>query len=70
MNTLGAKALTQRQTRFMQAPPEGYTVIGARGHRLLVRRPDGRQMRVRPSGRLVEAGRVKSVQSYLYIPAA
>jgi hypothetical protein len=69
MNNLGTKTLTQQQRRRIQTPPEGYIVSSAKGHQLLVRRPDGRPMRTRPSGRLVATDRVKSVQSYLHIPA-
>jgi hypothetical protein len=69
MNTLGTKTPTQRQRRSVQKLPAGYIVTSARGHELLVRRPDGRPMRTRPSGRLVATGRVESVQSYLHIPA-
>lgn len=69
MNTSGPKALTQQQRRSIQTPPAGYIVTSARGHELLVRRPDGRPMRIRPSGRLVATDRIQSVQSYLHIPA-
>jgi hypothetical protein len=69
MSTHGAKTLTQQQPRRIQTPPAGYIVSSAKGHRLLVRRPDGRPMRTRPSGRLVATDRVESVQSYLHIPA-
>jgi hypothetical protein len=69
MNTLDTKTLTQQQRRRNQAPPAGYIVTTATGHQLLVRRPDGRPTRIRPSGRLVGTDRVESVQSYLHIPA-
>jgi hypothetical protein len=70
MNTVGTKTSTQKQRRSARrTPPAGYIVASARGHELLVRRPDGRPMRTRPSGRLVATGRVESVQSYLHIPA-
>jgi hypothetical protein len=61
---------TQRQGRRIETPARSYTVTGPRGHRLLVRRPDGRPMRVRPSGSLLEAGRIASIQSYLHVPAS
>jgi hypothetical protein len=69
MSTLGTKSLTQQQRRRTQTPPAGYIVTSAKGHQLLVRRPDGRPMRTRPSGRRVATDRVESVQSYLHIPA-
>jgi hypothetical protein len=69
MNTPGTKTSTQQQRRRAQMPPAGYIVASTKGHELLVRRPDGRPMRIRPSGRLVAADRVESVQSYLHIPA-
>ena len=69
MNTLGGKSLNQQQRRSTQTPPAGYIVTSAKGHQLVVRRPDRRPMRIRPSGRLVAADRVESVRSYLHIPA-
>jgi hypothetical protein len=69
MSALGSKTLTQQQRRRTQAPTAGYIVSSAKGHQLLVRRPDGRPPRTRPSGRLVATDRVASVQSYLHIPA-
>ncbi len=56
--------------RRLQPPPAGYIVTSAKGHQILVRRPDGRRMRVRPSGPPVPGNRVESGQSYLHIPAA
>ena len=69
MKTPGTKTSTQQQRRRTQPPATGYLVTSARGHQLLVRRPDGRPMRIRPSGRLVATDRVNSVQSYLHVPA-
>jgi len=69
MNTLGTKTSTKQQRRRTQTPQAGYIITSARGHELLVRRPDGRPMRIRPSGRLVATDRIESVQSYLHIPA-
>ena len=60
---------TEQQRRPTETPPAGYIVSSEKGHRLLVRRPDGRPMRTRPSGRLVATDRVERVQSYLHIPA-
>ncbi len=68
MNTLGK--VTQQQRRRIQKPAAAYTVITPRGHQLLVRRPDGRPTRVKPSRRLVAADSVEGVQSYLHIPTA
>jgi hypothetical protein len=68
MNTLGSKTSTRQQRGRIQTPPVGYIVTSAKGHQLLVRRPDGRPMRTRPSGRLVATDRVERVQSYLHIP--
>ncbi len=70
MNPPGTKTSTQQQRSRTQTPPAGYIVTSPRGHQLLVRRPDGRPMRTRPSGRLVATDRIESVQSYLHIPAA
>ena len=68
MNTPETKTST-KQRRRVQTPPAGYVVSSAKGHQLLVRRPDGRPTRTRPSGRLIATDRVESVQSYLHIPA-
>jgi hypothetical protein len=70
MNTPGAKTLTQRQRSRTRTPPAGYIVASSKGHELLVRRPDGRPIRIRPSESLVTTDRVESVQSYLHIPPA
>jgi hypothetical protein len=70
MTTPRTNTLTQQQRRRIQTPPAGYTVTSAKGRQVLVRRPDRRPMRVRPSGRVVEIDRVESVQSYLHVPAA
>ena len=69
MSNFDRKPLTQQQRRGTQTPPAGYIVISDKGHELLARRPDGRPMRIQPSGRLVATDRVESVQSYLHIPA-
>ena len=69
MNTVATNKPTHQQRR-RQAPPSGYIVTTPRGHELLVRRPDGRPMRIRPNGRLVAKGHVESGQSYLHVPAA
>src|ERR1700690_2768020 len=69
MNTVGSKTLKQQRRRRPPPAPAAYIVSSAKGHQLLVRRPDGRPMRTRPSGSLVATDRVESVQSYLHIPA-
>ena len=61
---------TEQQRRRGRASAPGYILTTPRGHQLLVRRPDGRPMRTRPSGRLATPGRVESGQSYLHVPAA
>jgi hypothetical protein len=70
MSTPGKSALTQQRSRRIQAPPAGYIITTARGHQLLVRRPDGRPTRVRPSERFAATDRVESTHAYLHIPAA
>ncbi len=63
----GGHPLTDQQVQCLNALPEGHTVIGPRGDRLIVRCPDGQLARVRPSGRLVAEALVESVQSYLHV---
>lgn len=67
MNTSDTHALPRQQSRRIQTVPKGYTVISAQGHKLIVRRPDGRLARIQPGGRLVAANPVESVQSYLHV---
>jgi len=67
MNISDTHALTKQQDRRIQALPDGYTVVSGQGHKLVVRRPDGRRLRIRPSGRLVTTDLVESVQSYLHV---
>jgi hypothetical protein len=69
MKTPDTKTSSQQKRRRTKTPPAGYIVSSAKGHQLLVRRPDGRPIRTRPSGRLVASDRIESVQSYLHIPA-
>ncbi len=59
--------LTGPQLECLNALPEGHTVISPNVDRLIVRGPDGRLSRVRPSGRLVAEALVESVQSYLHV---
>lgn len=67
MDRSDAHAWTDQQSRRIQTLGQGHTIISSHGHRLIVRRPDGRLTRIRPSGRVVAAGRVQSVQSYLQV---
>ena len=59
--------LTQRQLRRMQRLPEGHVVLSTRKGVAVVRRPDGRLMRIQPDGRLAGMIRVERVQSYLHV---
>jgi hypothetical protein len=64
--TLGAKALTERQSRRMQELP-GHEVVSVRRGVAIVREPNGRLSRMQPSGYLVANTRVDRVQSYLHV---
>jgi hypothetical protein len=59
--------LTQRQIRCMEKLPEGHKVVSTRLGAPIVRRPDGRLMRVQPDGSLSPTIRVERVQSYLHV---
>jgi hypothetical protein len=60
----GAPWLTDRQIRSMSELPDDHIVdLGARSP--LVREPSGGLLRLRPSGALVAARPVESIQSYL-----
>ncbi len=61
------RRLTDQQLECLNALPDGHTVISPNADRLIVRAPDGRLSRVRPSGRLVAEALVESVQSYLQV---
>jgi len=63
----GTHLLTQRQIRFMEKLPEGHKVVSIRDGAPIVRRPDGRLLRMQPSGRLAETIRVERVRSYLHV---
>jgi hypothetical protein len=67
MNSPDKRRLTSQQSRRIQALPDGYTVLSAQGQKLIVRRPDGRRARIRPSGRLIATDLVESVQFYLHV---
>jgi len=59
--------LTQRQLRRMERLPQGHVVLSTRRGVAVVRRPDGRLMRIQPDGRLAGMLRVERVQSYLHV---
>jgi hypothetical protein len=59
--------LTQRQMRRMENLPAGHVVISTRRGVAIVRRPDGRLLRIHPDGRLAGTIRVERVQSYLHV---
>jgi hypothetical protein len=64
---LSTKMLTQRQVRKMERLPEGHVVLSTRKGVAVVRRPDGRLMRLQPDGRLAGMIRIERVQSYLHV---
>jgi hypothetical protein len=57
--------LTQQQIRCMEQLPEGHKLVSTRSGAPIVRRPDGRLVRVQPNGRFVTTISVERVQSYL-----
>jgi hypothetical protein len=57
--------LTQQQIRCMEQLPEGHKLVSTRSGAPIVRRPDGRLMRVQPNGRFATTISVERVQSYL-----
>jgi len=59
--------LTRRQLSRMQRLPAGHEVVSVQGRAPIVRQPDGRLLRIRPSGRVVEAMPVERVRSYLHL---
>lgn len=59
--------LTQRQVRCMENLPDGHVVLSTRRGVAIVRRPDGRLVRIQPDGRLTTTLRVERVQSYLHV---
>ncbi len=63
----GTHLLTVRQIRFMEKLPEGHKVVSIRDCAPIVRRPDGRLLRVQPNGRLAETIGVERVRSYLHV---
>jgi hypothetical protein len=63
----GTTPLTQRQIRRMENLPVGHVVVSTRRGVAIVRRPDGRLLRIQPDGRLATTLRVERVQSYLHV---
>jgi len=61
----GTNLLTVRQIRRMEKLPDGHKVVRVRYGVPIVRRSDGRLLRMRTNGRLVMTAPVESVQSYL-----
>ena len=57
--------LTRRQLRLMAQLPPNHEVVSVQGRAPIVRQPDGRLLRIRPSGRVVDAPSVQPVRSYL-----
>jgi len=57
--------LTQQQIRCMEQLPEGHRLVSTRSGAPIVRRPDGRLLRVQPNGRFATTISVERVQSYL-----
>jgi hypothetical protein len=60
-------ALTPHQIKRIQELPRDHTLVSGAGWAPIVRRPDGRLLRVRSSGRLVLTSPVQSVQGYLHV---
>jgi hypothetical protein len=57
--------LSQRQIDRLAKLPAGHKVVMGRRASPLVARPDGRLLRVQPSGRLVTTNLVSGTESYL-----
>ena len=57
--------LTPQQIRCMEQLPEGHKLVSTRSGAPIVRRPDGRLLRVQPNGRFATTLSVERVQSYL-----
>jgi hypothetical protein len=60
-------ALTQQQKRRLQTFDEAHVVVSTRRGVAIVRRPDGRLLRIQPDGHLSGMLRVERVQSYLHV---
>jgi hypothetical protein len=59
--------LTRRQLRRMERLPPDHEVVSVQGRAPIVRQPDGRLLRIRPSGRVVDSMPVERVRSYLHL---
>jgi len=51
----------------MENLPAGHVVVSTRRGVAIVRRPDGRMLRIQPDGKLATTLRVERVQSYLHV---
>jgi hypothetical protein len=60
-------SLTQQQRRRLGTLQEGHVVVSTRRGVAIVRRPDGRLLRILPDGHLSGMLRVERVQSYLHV---
>jgi hypothetical protein len=60
-------ALSQRQIRRIEKLPADYKVVNKRNGVVMLRRADGRLLRVQPDGRLAPNLRVERVQDYLHV---
>lgn len=58
-------ALTQRQISRIQRLPKGHKLVSTSYGAPVVRRPDGRLLRVQPDGRLAASTSVERIESYL-----
>jgi hypothetical protein len=59
--------LSQRQIRRIEKLPPDYKVVNERNGVVMLRRADGRLLRVQPDGRLAPHLRVERVQDYLHV---
>jgi hypothetical protein len=64
------RELTRRQISSLENLPDDHELISVRGRVPLVRRADGRLLRIRPNGRLVATIPVEHVRSYLHVRAS
>lgn len=59
--------LTRSQLRSVEQLPADHEVLSLQGRAPIVRSPDGQLLRIRPSGRFVDAMPVEPVRSYLHL---
>jgi hypothetical protein len=57
------RLLTQRQLQRMEKLPADHKMVSARDGSPVVRRPDGRLLRIQPNGRLAAMTLIERVQS-------